>query len=286
MNRRELIAGVTAGFLLSRSALANQSVNLTGAGATFPAPLYQRWAQDYRNQTGNLVNYQSIGSGGGINQIRARTVHFGATDAPLTDPGELFQFPTVEGQVVLAFNVPGVRQLKLTMAVVAQIYKGEVTRWNHQSIAALNPSVRLPNLLISPFYRADGSGTTFVWTTAMKEAGVWDAAGTSIAWPSGMGARGNEGVTTSVQRVPGSVGYVEYAFARINNLAIVELDREVRARTFILVHRNGVDGAVKDSIYKYFEWCFNNGLDTARRLHYKPLSAEEYATILGDLKAL
>lgn len=286
MYRRELITGVAAGFFLSKAGLANTLVPLTGAGATFPAPLYQRWAQDYKNQTGGNVNYQSIGSGGGINQIRARTVHFGATDAPLTDPGELFQFPTVEGQVVLAFNVPGVRQLKLTMDLVAKIYRGEVTRWNHPSIAALNPSTRLPNLPISPFYRADGSGTTFVWTSAMRDAGVWTDAGTSISWPSGMGARGNEGVTTSVQRVPGSVGYVEYAFARINNLAIVELDREVRARTFVLVHRTGVDAATKQSIYKYFEWCFNNGLDTARRLHYKPLTTEEYASILGELKSL
>jgi phosphate transport system substrate-binding protein len=286
MYRRELITGVATGFFLSKAGLANTFVPLTGAGATFPAPLYQRWAQDYKTQTGINVNYQSIGSGGGINQIRARTVHFGATDAPLADPGEMLQFPTVEGQVVLAFNVPGVRQLKLTIDLVSKIYRGEVTRWNHSSIVALNPGARLPNLPISVFYRADGSGTTFVWTSALRNAGVWDSVGTSISWPTGMGARGNEGVTNSVHRVPGAVGYVEYAFARINNLAIAELDREVRAKTFILVHKTGVDRAVNDSIYKYFEWCFNHGLDTARRLHYKPLTTEEYASILGELKSL
>lgn len=286
MNRRELVAGLTVGVFLPKLTLASQLAPLTGAGATFPSPLYQRWAQDYRTQTGNQVNYQSIGSGAGINQIRARTVNFGATDAPLVDTGNMFQFPTVEGQVVLAFNIPGVRQIKLTMSIVAKIYRGEITRWNHPIIVSNNPGLRIPNLPISVFYRADGSGTTFVWTNALKEAGVWDSAGTSISWPTGSGARGNEGVTNSIQRVPGAVGYIEYAFAKINNLTVAELDREVKARTFVLVHRTGVDPATQESLYKFFEWCFNQGLEVVSRLYYKPLPASEYISILKELRSI
>lgn len=287
MDRRYFLAAA-AGAL--STAMVNpargQSVNLTGAGATFPAPLYYRWAQDYRAATGAQVNYQSIGSGAGINQIRARTVHFGATDAPLTDPGDMLQFPTVYGRVVLAFNLPGIREINLTMDLVAKMYRGEITRWNDPAIAALNPGVRLPSIHVSPIYRADGSGTTFVWTSAMRDAGVWRDVGTSIAWPRGQGARGNEGVMNTVSRSPGAIGYVEYAFIRINNGTMASLDRQVRAPTFILVHKTGVDRAINESLYKFFEWCFLNGTDAARRLHYEPLEESEYVQSLRELRSL
>lgn len=287
MNRRNFITTSLAipCVLFSNSSLAQQ-VSITGAGATFPAPLYQRWAQDFRQVSGIQVNYQSIGSGAGINQIRARTVDFGATDAPLTDPGDMFQFPMVEGEVVAAFNLPGIRNINLTLEIVSRIYQGEITRWNHADIVALNPGVRLPNMVISPIYRADGSGTTFVWTSAMKSSGFWQDVGVSVAWKVGQGARGNEGVSNMVSRSPGAIGYIEIAFAKINNISMAKLEREVRARTFILVHKNNVSKPIRGALNNYFEWCYTKGGEAARRLYYTPLPDVEYQHILQELKKL
>ncbi|MCP9761035.1 phosphate ABC transporter substrate-binding protein PstS, partial [Aquitalea sp. S1-19] len=200
----------------------------TGAGATFPYPLYAKWAEAYKAKTGNRVNYQSIGSGGGIKQIESKTVDFGASDMPLK-PEELakkglVQFPTVIGGVVPVVNLPGIKpgQLKLTGPVLADIYMGKVSKWNDPVIVKLNPGVALPDQKITPVRRSDGSGTTFVFTDYLsKVSPAWKSAigaNTSVAWKVGVGGKGNEGVANYVNRIKGSVGYVEYAYAKVNNI--------------------------------------------------------------------
>jgi phosphate transport system substrate-binding protein len=216
----------------ARQALAQQST-ITGAGATFPRPVYERWGQQAREATGVQLNYQSIGSGGGINQITNRTVDFGATDAPLPEAQlrerNLLQFPTVMGSVVLIVNLPGVQDnaLRLTPEVVVDIFSGRITRWNDSRIAELNRDLRIPNLPVSPAYRADASGTTFVFTTYLSRvAESWrtgPGAGTSVQWPVGQGARGNEGVSNAVRNTPGAIGYTENAYATVNRLITTQL---------------------------------------------------------------
>ncbi|MDP3256861.1 phosphate ABC transporter substrate-binding protein PstS [Bosea sp. (in: a-proteobacteria)] len=206
-----------------------QAADITGAGATFPFPIYSKWAEAYKKETNVGLNYQSIGSGGGIRQIKAKTVAFGATDAPLK--GEdlakdgLIQFPTVMGGVVPAINIAGIdaRQLKLTGPLVAEIYMGTVKKWNDPKIVALNPDLKLPDANITPVYRSDGSGTTFVFTDYLsKVSPEWKSkvgTNTSVQWAVGIGGKGNEGVSASVKQVANSIGYVEYAYAKQNKLA-------------------------------------------------------------------
>ncbi len=206
-----------------------QAADITGAGATFPFPIYSKWAEAYKKETGIGLNYQSIGSGGGIRQIKAKTVAFGATDAPLK--GEdlakdgLIQFPTVMGGVVPAINIAGVeaRQLKLTGPLIAEIYMGTVKKWNDPKIVALNPGLKLPDANITPVYRSDGSGTTFVFTDYLSKVSAdWKSkvgTNTSVQWAVGIGGKGNEGVSASVKQVANSIGYVEYAYAKQNKLS-------------------------------------------------------------------
>ncbi len=205
-----------------------QAQEITGAGATFPAPLYAKWASDYNKQTGVKVNYQSIGSGGGIKQIDSKTVDFGATDMPLTDEvlktkGQM-QFPTVIGGVVPILNVAGIApgQLKLTGPLLADIFLGKVSRWNDPAIKAINPGVNLPDTAIAQVRRADGSGTTFLFTNYLSKVSPdWKAKvgeGTAVSWPVGAGGKGNEGVAAFVGRLPNSLGYVEYSYVKQNKL--------------------------------------------------------------------
>ena len=205
-----------------------QAQEITGAGATFPAPLYAKWASDYNKQTGVKVNYQSIGSGGGIKQIDSKTVDFGATDMPLTDDvlktkGQM-QFPTVIGGVVPILNVAGIApgQLKLTGPLLADIFLGKVSRWNDPAIKAINPGVNLPDTAIAQVRRADGSGTTFLFTNYLSKVSPdWKAKvgeGTAVSWPVGAGGKGNEGVAAFVGRLPNSLGYVEYSYVKQNKL--------------------------------------------------------------------
>ena len=206
-----------------------QAADITGAGATFPFPIYSKWAEAYKKETNIGLNYQSIGSGGGIRQIKAKTVAFGATDAPLK--GEdlakdgLIQFPTVMGGVVPAINIAGVeaRQLKLTGPLIAEIYMGTVKKWNDPKIVALNPGLKLPDANITPVYRSDGSGTTFVFTDYLSKVSAdWKSkvgTNTSVQWAVGIGGKGNEGVSASVKQVANSIGYVEYAYAKQNKLS-------------------------------------------------------------------
>ena len=229
---KTFVAGVGAIALAGSVAAAN----LAGAGATFPAPVYAKWAEAYKAQTGVGLNYQAIGSGGGIKQIKAKTVDFGASDKPLK-PDELgaaglYQFPTVVGGVVPVMNLPGIRpgQIKLTGALLGDIYLGKITRWNAPEIAALNRGVPLPNLPITVVHRSDGSGTSFLFTSylAMKnpEWGSKVGASDSVQWPTGLGGKGNDGVAAFVKQTAGSIGYVEYAYAKQNRSTFAALQNK------------------------------------------------------------
>lgn len=209
------------------------AADISGAGATFPFPIYAKWADSYKKETGNGLNYQSIGSGAGIKQIRAKTVTFGATDAPLEakdlDKDGLAQWPMVMGGIVMVVNIPGVKpgQLVLDGPTVAQIYMGKITKWNDPAIKQLNPSLDLPDLAIANIHRADGSGTTFNFTYYLSavspewESGIGKA--TTVEWPSGIGAKGNDGVANNVATTPGAIGYVEFAYAQQNKLTFTSM---------------------------------------------------------------
>jgi phosphate transport system substrate-binding protein len=233
IHRRLALAGLAAlaATQLVAPALA-QPAQITGAGASFPNPVYQRWGEGAK-AAGLQLNYQSVGSGAGVNQIRNRTVDFGASDAPLTEQqlaeGKLMQFPTVMGAVVPIVNIPGVAedQLRLTGEVLAEIYMGKITKWNDPRIVEMNAGVTLPNLAIAPVYRADSSGTSFVFTSYLAAVSEeWKSkvgAGTSVRWGTGAGARGNEGVAGTVRNTRGGIGYVENAYASQNRLATAQL---------------------------------------------------------------
>ncbi len=221
-----LTLGVSTFFLLITTAVA---ADITGAGATFPYPIYAKWAQAYKKETGIGLNYQSIGSGGGIRQIEAKTVNFGASDKPLKpevlEKNGLLQFPTVMGGVVPVIHLKGIKagQVKLTGPVLADIYLGKITKWNDPAIAKLNQDVQLPDQAITVVHRSDGSGTTFIYTNYLsKVSPEWkDKVGNdaAVSWPVGVGGKGNEGVASYVQRIAGSIGYVEYAYALQNHMA-------------------------------------------------------------------
>ena len=301
---------------------AAMAQDVTGAGASFPAPIYAKWADAYNKATGARINYQSIGSGAGIKQIKSKTVDFGATDAPLSD-GELaadglVQFPTVIGGVVPVVNVKGLKpgQLKLTGAVLGDIYLGKVTKWSDAAITGLNPGVALPDAAIAVVRRADGSGTTFIFTNYLsKVSPAWKeqvGEGTAVNWPTGAGGKGNEGVSTFVMRLPNSIGYVEYAYAKQSKMAHVQLRNKdgvfveptdatfkaaaagadwsksfhqiltdqagkdswpVTGATFILMHRQQGKPASASAALKFFDWAYGNGDAMADELDYVPLPA-------------
>ena len=226
---KTMIAGAAAAMVMSSSFAAD----VTGAGATFPYPIYAKWAEMYKGATGTGMNYQSVGSGAGIKQIKAKTVDFGASDMPLKaadlDESGLMQFPAIMGGVVAVVNLEGVTpgQLKLTGPVLADIYLGKITKWNAQPIAALNPGVKLPDADITVVHRADSSGTSFLFTDYLSKVNPEFkdkvGAGTTVKWATGMGGKGNEGVAAYVQRVKGSIGYVEWAYAKKNKLSHTQL---------------------------------------------------------------
>ena len=229
-----VIAGMAAFGLTAGLVQAESTIN--GAGATFPYPIYAKWAEAYKAKTGIGMNYQSIGSGGGIKQITAKTVDFGASDAPLTveklNGIGLMQFPMVMGGVVPVVNLEGVKagELKLTGAVLADIYLGKIANWNDAALKKLNPDVKLPDGKITVVARADGSGTTFIFTHYLSKVspGFKEAIGnnTSVSWPTGVSGKGNEGVASYVQRLKGSIGYVEYAYALQNNMTYAQLQNK------------------------------------------------------------
>jgi len=233
VNFRTSIGSVALLALAGASGLVAQDLN--GAGATFPNPIYQKWSSEYADKTGVKVNYQSIGSGGGIKQLQEQTVDFGASDAPMSEAemasakgGAVLHFPTVLGAVVITYNVPELKApLRLTGEALADIFLGKITKWNDARIASLNPGVKLPSTDVLVVHRSDGSGTTYIFSdylTAVSEP--WKSGpgkGKDLQWPVGLGGKGNDGVAGQVKQTPGAIGYVELAYARQNKLAYAEL---------------------------------------------------------------
>ena len=312
---------VASSLLAVSLSMSAQAGDATGAGASFPAPVYAKWADAYHKATGNKINYQSIGSGGGIKQITAKTVDFGASDMPLKpdvlEKDGLVQFPTVIGGVVPVVNLVGFKsgQLKLTGAVLADIYLGKINKWNDKAITELNPDLSLPDQAIGVVRRADGSGTTFIFSNYLSKVSAdWKqkvGEGTALQWPVGLGGKGNEGVSAFVQRLAGSIGYVEYAYAKQNNLTYVALKNAagnyvvpsensfkasaadanwnksafaeilteqagkeawpISGATFILMHKVEDKPAQAAEVLKFFEWAYKNGDQMAAGLDYVPL---------------
>jgi len=233
MNRFKLKRVLAAGLGLLALAAAVEAADISGAGATFPYPIYSKWADAYKQQTGIGLNYQSIGSGGGIKQIKAKTVTFGASDMPLK-PEELqeaglVQFPMIIGGVVPIVNIKGVQggQMVLDGTTIAAIYLGDISKWNDPRITRLNPQLSLPATAIAPIYRSDGSGTNFLFSTYLSNSSPkfkdTIGANTSVQWPAGIGAKGNEGVANMTAQTDGAIGYVEYAYAKQNKMAYADL---------------------------------------------------------------
>lgn len=293
--------------------------DITGAGASFPAPVYAKWADSYYKETGSKVNYQSIGSSAGVKQILAKTVDFGASDAPLSDEelskNGLVQFPTVIGGVVPVVNIQGITagQLKLTGSILADIYLGKITHWNDEAIKTLNPDVKLPNTKITVVRRADGSGTSFVFTSYLSKVNTnWKdqvGAGAAVKWPVGVGGKGNEGVSAFVMRLPNSIGYVEYAYAKQNKMSYIALQNAsgkyvtpsdeafkaaaegidwqktfaqdmtnvkgeatwpISTATYIVIYQKPENTAQTAATLRFFNWAYQKGDQAANELDYVP----------------
>ncbi|TCV95419.1 phosphate ABC transporter substrate-binding protein PstS [Biostraticola tofi] len=323
----KLMRNTVASIVVATFSLASFSTlaaaSLTGAGATFPAPVYAKWADTYQKESGAKINYQGIGSSGGVKQIIANTVDFGASDAPLSDEklneSGLFQFPTVIGGVVLAINVTGVKTGELTLdgKTLGDIYLGTIKKWNDPAIAKLNPGLKLPDQNIAVVRRADGSGTSFVFTSYLaKVNSTWKdkiGAGSTVNWPVGLGGKGNDGIAAFVQRLPGAIGYVEYAYAKQNNLPytrLISADGKpvspteesfsaaakganwkesfaqdltnqkgddawpITSTTFILVHKKQTKPEQGKEVLKFFDWAYIKGADEANALDYASLPKE------------
>ncbi|PQV51925.1 phosphate ABC transporter substrate-binding protein PstS [Paraburkholderia sp. BL21I4N1] len=330
----KLMHTVFAGVAGALFAIAAQAADITGAGSTFAAPIYTKWADAYQKTGGGKVNYQGIGSSGGIKQIEAKTVDFAGSDAPLKDDelakAGLFQFPTVVGGVVPVVNVPGVKAGDLTLSgeVLGDIYLGKIKKWNDPAIAALNPKVKLPDTDIAVVRRADGSGTSFIWTNYLSKVNAdWKAKvgeGATVSWPTGTGGKGNDGVAAFVQRLPGAIGYVEWAYAKQNHMtytalknssgAVVEPKTEtfkaaaagadwsksfyqiltnepgkdawpVVGATFVLLHTAQEKPAQGTETLKFFDWAFKNGTQAANDLDYISLPDSVTAEIRSQWKS-
>ncbi|CAD6551076.1 phosphate ABC transporter substrate-binding protein PstS [Paraburkholderia metrosideri] len=330
----KLMQTVFAGVAGALFAMAAQAADITGAGSTFAAPIYTKWADAYQKSGGGKVNYQGIGSSGGVKQIVAKTVDFAGSDAPLKDDElakeGLFQFPTVVGGVVPAINVPGVKpgELVLSGEVLGDIYLGKIKKWNDPAIVALNPKIKLPDTDIAVVRRADGSGTTFIWTNYLSKVNPdWKSKvgeGATVSWPTGTGGKGNDGVAAFVQRLPGAIGYVEWAYAKQNHMtyaslknssgAVVEPKTEtfkaaaagadwsksfyqiltnepgkdawpVVGATFVLLHTAQDKPAQGTETLKFFDWAFKNGTQAANDLDYISLPESVTAEIRTQWKA-
>jgi phosphate transport system substrate-binding protein len=303
---RSLIA-IIAGIA---STTAVWAADIAGAGATFPFPIYAKWADAYKKETGHNVNYQSIGSGAGIKQIQAKTVTFGASDMPLTDEqlnkDGFVQFPMVIGGNVVVYNIDGLQanDLVLTGEVVADIYLGKIAKWNDAKIAALNPKVKLPDAAINVVRRSDGSGTTFLFTrylaTVSEEWKTKVGVNAAVEWPVGVGAKGNDGVAGNVKQTKNSIGYVEYAFAKQNQIAYASLkvgdkvikagresfqkDWPIAAPTFIIMYKSPVNKEQSKLALDFFKWALTNGDKMAEDLDYVPLSTDAKLSVLDTWK--
>jgi phosphate transport system substrate-binding protein len=313
----KLMQTALAGLIGAVFAMSAQAADITGAGSTFAAPIYTKWADAYQKSGGGKVNYQGIGSSGGIKQIIAKTVDFAGSDAPLKDDelakDGLFQFPTVVGGVVPVVNVPGVKagEVVLSGEVLGDIYLGKIKKWNDPAITALNPKVKLPDTDIAVVRRADGSGTSFIWTNYLSKVNAdWKSKvgeGSTVNWPTGTGGKGNDGVAAFVQRLPGAIGYVEWAYAKQNKMTYVDMKNSTGAvvtpktdtfkaaaagadwsksfyqiltnepgkdawpivgATFVLLHTTQDKPAQGAETLKFFDWSFKNGGQAANDLDY------------------
>jgi phosphate transport system substrate-binding protein len=308
---------IFAGIGMTLAAQNAVAADITGAGSTFAAPIYTKWADAYQKSGGGRVNYQGIGSSGGLKQILANTVDFAGSDAPLKDEdlakNGLFQFPTVVGGVVPVVSIPGVKPGELTLSgpLLGDIYLGKVTKWNDPSIVALNPKLKLPDTAIAVVRRADGSGTSFIWTHYLSQVSAdWKSKvgeGTTVSWPTGTGGKGNDGVAAFVQRLPGAIGYVEWAYVKQNKMAYTALKNAagtvvqpttesfkaaaasaewsktfyqiltnepgkdawpVVGATFVLMHSTQANADKGRETLKFFNWAFSKGGQTAQQLDY------------------
>ena len=320
MTLHRIAAIAMASAVLAFGSTVTLAQDVTGAGATFPAPLYAKWADAYNKATGARINYQSVGSGAGMRQIRAKTVDFGASDVPLTDADlakdGLIQFPTVIGGVVPVINVKGIApgQLRMTGQILGDIFLGKITRWNDAALTALNPGVPLPDAAIAVVRRADGSGTTFIFTNYLSKVNAeWKSKvgeGSAVNWPTGAGGKGNEGVAAFVQRLPNSLGYVEYSYAKSNKMSHMLMRNQagtfaapddtafkaaaagadwaksfyqiltdqpgkdswpITGATFIIMHKVQDKPAQATNSLKFFDWAYINGDKMASDLEYVPL---------------
>ncbi|QIE24497.1 Phosphate-binding protein PstS [Caballeronia sp. SBC1] len=330
----KLMHTALAGIVGAMFAMSAQAADITGAGSTFAAPIYTKWADTYQKSGGGKVNYQGIGSSGGIKQIIAKTVDFAGSDAPLKDDElakqGLFQFPTVVGGVVPAINVPGVKagEMVLSGEVLGDIYLGKIKKWNDPAIVALNPKLKLPDDDIAVVRRADGSGTSFIWTNYLSKVNAeWKSKvgeGSTVNWPTGTGGKGNDGVAAFVQRLPGAIGYVEWAYAKQNKMTYVDMKNSSGAvvepktetfkaaaagadwsksfyqiltnepgkdawpivgATFVLLHTTQDKAPQGEETLKFFGWAFKNGTQAANDLDYIPLPDSVVAEIETQWKA-
>ncbi|NRO98453.1 phosphate ABC transporter substrate-binding protein PstS [Paraburkholderia sp. NMBU_R16] len=330
----KLMQTAFAGVAAALFALSAQAADITGAGSTFAAPIYTKWADAYQKSGGAKVNYQGIGSSGGIKQIIAKTVDFAGSDAPLKDEDlakdGLFQFPTVVGGVVPVVNVPGVKagELVLSGGVLGDIYLGKIKKWNDPAIVARNPKVKLPDTDIAVVRRADGSGTSFIWTHYLSQVNPeWKSKigeGTTVNWPTGTGGKGNDGVAAFVQRLPGAIGYVEWAYAKQNHMTYTSLKNSagtvvepktetfkaaaagadwkksfyqiltnepgkdawpVVGATFVLLHTAQDKPEQGKETLKFFDWAFKNGTPAADGLDYISLPQSVVSEIRTQWKA-
>jgi phosphate transport system substrate-binding protein len=320
MKRLTVAACVAAASFLSMHTPALAADNVTGAGASFPAPIYARWAADYNKATGHKINYQSIGSSAGLRQIEGKTVDFGASDTPLTDAvlqeKDLIQFPMLIGGVVPIVNIKGIApgQLKLDGQVLGDIYLGKITRWNDPAIVALNPGLNLPATHIAVVRRADGSGATFAFTDYLSRTHPeWKekiGTGAAVKWPIGLGGKGNEGMAAFVNRLNGTIGYIEFAYVKRIKLTHAQLQNRagkfvqpseasfkaaasgadweksfhqiltdqpgdeswpITSATFIIMHKKQDKPAQAAAALDFFAWAYANGDVQAHNLGYVPM---------------
>ena len=272
---------ITSLFLALFSTVVFSKDIINGAGASFPYPLYAKWATMYERETGIKLNYQSIGSGGGIKQIKAATVDFGASDAPMKqeelDEYGLVQFPAIIGTVVTPINLPGVDVSKMYLDIdtISDIYLGKIRKWNDERIQKLNPDLKLPDTTIAVIHRSDGSGTTFLFASNLSQA--WKdevGVGKSLKWPTGVGGKGNEGVAQYVSKLKGAIGYVENAYAMKNGLPVPKTDKKIMGKSYIIMYKEPKNKANSQKVIDFYTWAINVGDKAAVELHYHPLTGE------------
>jgi phosphate transport system substrate-binding protein len=334
---KSLIAAFLVGCSLGPIPMAARAAMLiNGAGATFPFPIYSKWMDEYAKVDPSVrFNYQSIGSGGGQKQILAETVDFGASDGPMTDenlakaPGKILHIPTVAGAVVVTYNLPGKPKLRLDGPAIADIFLGKITKWNDLRLASLNPGVQLPDADIVVVHRSDGSGTSYIFTDYLSNVSKeWETRvgrNVSVKWPTGLGAKGNEGVAGQVKQMPGTIGYVELIYARQNNLPAAEVKNAagnfveasvetvteavntakipddfrfslvnppgasaypIAGATWLLVYEQQKDAAKGKKLVEFLEWVMHHGESMAESLDYAPLPESLQQRVLARIKTI